>query len=195
MAKLRVQVITKTATALAPDFVVNTVYFDVFGIQGDPDYQAIANSTRDAFKARNTLPGGWGCETRVYDMADPLPRPIKATGAWQVTSAGAGLPNVREVALCLSYYSERNLPRFRGRLYVGPFVILTERPNATALDSVMALAVAIAAVGGANVDWQLYSPTRNAYSKITNVWADDEWDTVRSRGLRATTRRLALSGE
>jgi hypothetical protein len=99
------------------------------------------------------------------------------------------------VSLCLSYFSERNLPRFRGRLFIGPWNFAEERPNTSAINSLMTLATGLAAVGGIDVDWGLWSPSRNAFSKITNVWVDNEWDTQRSRGLRATTRTAAVTGE
>ncbi len=100
----------------------------------------------------------------------PERRPIKAT-AGKVATVGTGPSGPREVALCLSYYSERNLPRFRGRLFIGPWPkdFLEERPTQFVRENLITLATAIGNVGGANVDWQLYSPTRNAYSKITNA--------------------------
>jgi hypothetical protein len=42
-----------------------------------------------------------------------------------------------------------------------------------------------------NWDWVLRSPTDKAFKPITDVWVDDEWDTMRSRGLRATQRITA----
>jgi hypothetical protein len=200
MSKVRVQVITRTAGALAVDHIVNTVYFDDFNV--DPtagtDWQAFANSVRDAFLARGGLPFLYGVETKVYNQADAKPRPVKAFGNFVLGSAGSGGPvGVREVALCLSYFSERNIPRFRGRIYVGPWQsgFMTERPNASAIAALTGLATALQGIGGPDVDWGLWSPTRAAFSKVTAGWVDDEWDTQRSRGRRPTTRTTFTTNE
>jgi hypothetical protein len=197
MAKLRFQVVTRRQGELAIDHVVNSVYFDVLGIGpgSEPDYAALAVSVRDAFRQRGGIPAGYGVEVTCYDMADAKPRPIKATAPWMFSNNAAGESVPREVALCLSYYSERNIPRFRGRLFIGPWSYAVERPVLGQRQNLTQLATALGAVGGANVDWQLYSPTRNAFSKITNGWVDDEWDTVRSRGLRATLRENFVTNE
>jgi hypothetical protein len=197
MSKIRAQVSTHRAADLPIDHIVNTVYFDDFNIDptGGTNWQTIANDIRGAFNARDTQPGGYGCEVKVYNMADAEPRPVKAAAPWVASGSGSGASAAREVSLCLSYFSERNLPRFRGRLYIGPMVNALERPTPYVVNSLIALADRLAAIGGPDVDWQLYSPTRGAFSKITDVWVDDEWDTIRSRGLRATTRSRKATGE
>lgn len=200
MAKIRVQVISRRSTDLAIDHIVNTVYFDDFNI--DPtsgtDYQNFATSVRDVFRARPGYAVGFLVETKVYDMGDSEPRPVRATApplgptGGLVTDSGP-----REVALCLSYYSDRNVPRQRGRLFIGPWGAGQQalRPTAAIIAGLVTLAGGLANVGGADVDWQLYSPTTNSYLKISNGWVDDEWDTVRSRGLRATSRSTFTTGE
>jgi len=122
-----------------------------------------------------------------------------------ITQASASESGPREVALCLSYYAEQNVPRRRGRLYIGPFTdaAMEIRPPAgNAIGAVASLAPALAAVGGADVDWCLYSPTNDVATAgatklrtITNWWVDNEWDTVRSRGRRATSRISGVTGE
>jgi hypothetical protein len=197
MSKIRVQVITRRATHLAVDHIVNSVYFDDFNL--DPtagtNWQNFANQVRDNFVARSTLPGGYGVETKVYNMADAKPRPVKATGAWVQTTNSLPSNAPREVALCLSYFSERNIPRFRGRLFIGPFYEASERPAANIIASVKDVYERMASVGGIDVDWGLWSTTRNAFSKITAGWVDNEWDTVRSRGLQPTTRDTYTTNE
>jgi len=198
MSKIRAQVVTRRATHLAIDHIVNTVYFDDFNLPGGngTDWQAMANDVRGVFNGRDFLPNGYGTEVKVYNMADAEPRPIKATAPWVETpQSGFSSEAPREVALCLSYYSERNLPRFRGRLYIGPFYGAALRPTLGFINSVKALATGLANVGGPDVDWGLWSPTRSAFSKITNGWVDDEWDTVRSRGLKANSRSVYVTNE
>jgi len=198
MSKIRVQVITRRATDLAVDHIVNTVFFDDFNV--DPtsgtDWQAFANDVREVFRTRTSGLGYlYGVETKVYDMADPMPRPVKAVGAWVQGGTTSQDATPREVTLCLSYYSVRNIPRFRGRLSIGPWGFAAERPNAGQIASLVTLAGGLADVGGVDVDWGLWSPTRNAFSKITAGWVDNEWDTQRSRGLKATTRATYTTSE
>src|SRR5215204_2864361 len=62
----------------------------------------------------------------------------------------------RELALCLSFYSQRNLPRQRGRLYLpaplfgsAPAV----RPSTTERNKVATLVPILTGLGGVDVDW------------------------------------------
>jgi len=97
----------------------------------------------------------------------------------------------RELAICLSFYSERNRPRQRGRLYIphaffGSGVGL--RPGAADRGRVGELATIFANLGGTDVDWVVFSRADNAARSVSDWWVDDEWDIIRSRGLRPTTR-------
>jgi len=57
---------------------------------------------------------------KVYDFADAKTRPILLQVDFNIAASlgGGGVPE--EVALCLSYYTDRNLPSHRGRIYLGP---------------------------------------------------------------------------
>jgi hypothetical protein len=197
MSKICVQVITRRVGDLAIDHIVNTVHFDDFNvaIQGGTDWQAFANDVRDVFRQRGGIPNGYGVETKVYNHADAKPKPVKATGVWIAANNAAGESVPREVSLCLSYFSERNIPRFRGRIFVGPWNGAVERPGAGQRQALLSLANGLEGIGGPDVDWGLWSPTRDAFSKITAGWVDDEWDTIRSRGQRPTLRTPFTTSE
>jgi hypothetical protein len=116
--------------------------------------------------------------------------------ATSVYGAGVFTPSAipGELALCLSYYGGDAGPSKRGRLYV-PYTVINNttaslgaRPNSADRTKVGTLVGLFAGLGGANVDWGVWSPTRNAFTKADHWYVDDEWDTVRSRGLRPTTR-------
>jgi hypothetical protein len=100
--------------------------------------------------------------------------------------------NPRELAICLSFYADRNIPRHRGRLYFpAPIVAgssLSVRPSSIAMNAVAAFVPVFAGLGGVDVDWVVWSEKDRTARKVTNWWVDDEWDVVRSRGLRPTTR-------
>jgi hypothetical protein len=197
MSKVRVQVMTHRLNELPRDWCVNTVYFDDFNVDptGGTNWQTFATDVRDAFRARAGTPPDYGVECKVYNMADAQPRPIKASAPFAFSTNTGAVGQAREVALCLSYFSERNLPRFRGRLFIGPWSTSPERPYPSQQATLVTLAGALANIGGPDVDWGLWSPTRAAFSKITAGWVDDEWDTVRSRGMRATGRQVFATSE
>lgn len=98
----------------------------------------------------------------------------------------------REVACCLSFYSGQNVPRKRGRLYMPLFVLAAAsaglRPSSGQRTKIGDVATILADLGGVDVDWVVYSRANDSALPVSNWWVDDEWDTIRSRGLRATTR-------
>jgi len=172
---------------------VNTVYFDVSegGAFPGADVDKLVDDTIAAFRAVNGL-AFKSFLGKAYRLSDAKPRfPISvrepAPGADNATGP-------HEVALCLSYFAGQNRPRTRGRIYLGPFTaasVSAERPNQFLITNCLNLGRALADVGGVNVDWNMRSVKDNALRKITGIWVDDEWDTQRSRGLRATSRQTA----
>jgi len=131
-----------------------------------------------------------------YNAEGPPPHFPLGTGVVNADTFSA-CAGPREVALCLSYYSGQNVVRRRGRLYVPVGAISGTlygvRPNSTIQSKVLALAPILQGVGGTSLAWAVYSRADSAAFPVTDVWCDDEWDTVRSRGLKATSRITASS--
>lgn len=139
-------------------------------------------------------------EYRIYDLGEPPPRTRRV-------QAAAPLPNrtfaplPAEVALTMSFFAGRNLPRNRGRIYLGPFGVnalanVNLRPNVQAT-LIAGIADRASNVGRTteNVTWVMVTrggtkaPLDPPGAKvITAGWVDDGWDTVRRRGLAPTTR-------
>jgi hypothetical protein len=130
-------------------------------------------------------------EVRVYDLGQPAPRYPKIrtfTGTIPNTMA---LPS--EVAACLSYVSEENQPRNRGRIYLGP---LSQSASELADNRAVvklnfrhsALASAQRLIDKPTFTWSLWSPTSAQMKQITGLWMDNAYDTQRRRGERATHR-------
>jgi len=104
-----------------------------------------------------------------------------------------------EVALCLSYSAVDNAagpPRWRGRIYL-PISGGSARPFDSQRDALLAFGQALAAAGNfGNTTWMMLSRIGTGtpaapvpvYRKIESISVDDEWDTQRSRGMRALTR-------
>jgi len=163
---------------------------------GGVDGQNFVNDLRTAMV---TYAGGNKPTTvKMYDAQAPAPNfPIASASGGPATAPGSGVP--REVALCLSYYSAQNVKRRRGRLYVPGEIVnlnaVTVRPTNQQMTKCGALAQLLADAGGADVDWCVYSRLNDAAYSVSNWWVDDEWDTVRSRGLRSTTRLAGTVNE
>lgn len=129
---------------------------------------------------------------KVYDAqkAPPnYPLETRVNGTGFSTSA-----KPREIALCLSYYSTYNRPRYRGRLYIpGQFIsgAFDLRPSAAQMTIAKNWGTALSSNMPEGHNWVVYSRMNDEAYGVTDWWVDDEWDIQRSRGLRATTRQVA----
>jgi len=144
---------------------------------------------------------------KVYALNDSPPRIPQADATYAlVNTGGAGTP--AEVALCLSYQAtpQSGIPqaRRRGRVFIGPIsaggVALINGSRHVAATYTAALATAGAnlrnAANATNTPWVVYSPTTAAFDGdiaasylVANGWVDNAWDTMRSRGPKATVRQ------
>jgi hypothetical protein len=176
------------------DALVITPHFNDTLVGSDP--QGLCDDLADGLAAFST-------ETRqvivtAYDAQGtppvfPVASAIRNTGVAPIST----IP--REIAICLSFYSERNLPRNRGRLYIPACIIgqsLDERVPALGQRAKVAELVPLfTGLGGTDVDWVVYSRRDNQPRSVSNWWIDDEWDTVRSRGFRPSERTEGTVGE
>jgi hypothetical protein len=146
------------------------------------------------------LPAGLGdtAEVRVYDVSDPLPREPQIITYPFPASGGTALPS--EVAVCNSYFADRNLPRQRGRIFIGPVTTAamgsgSPFPVRVKLEMRQSLAEAskdlVELGAGAGFNWCVRSQAGvgvTTFSPITDGWVDDAFDTQRRRGEKASTR-------
>lgn len=145
-------------------------------------------------------------EIRVYNMADPQPRVPLLVTTYNPPSVANTNPNLpTEVACCLSYVAQRQsgtpVGRSRGRIYLGPFRSqalsggtgsLPPVVNGDLINSIILAATKLAEYGEDPEDpvvWSLYSTTDQTMRKIVGGWVDDEFDTMRSRGMAYTFRQ------
>lgn len=205
MTDIRCQIITRRASDLPRDYIVNTVHFTTDTLFNNPSWQTLANDVRNLWTStRTNHPPGYGVEVKVYDLDDPIPRPIKATAVWTAHPTTSSTPGPREVAVCLSFRGDQNVPRKRGRIFIGPMRqdVMLERPSADLRTNVLALATGLANIGGFDINWCVRSrfpilpgDQGGTMWPVQASWVDDEFDTIRSRGLRGTTRAVGVHSE
>lgn len=146
-------------------------------------------------------------EYRLYDLTDPKPREPTFV-APNTQPVGAGVPMPYEVATVLSFYSGRNLPRLRNRVYLGPItsdVVTTGEINSDpqidpafmqlVFDGANAMAANVRSTAGGVGDelqagaWHTFSTFDvPGQTPVTNMWMDNAFDTQRRRGSAATFR-------
>ena len=155
--------------------------------------QALADKLLVNLKTISTISATIPVTIKIYDAEKPPPSFPLAQAQQGGTPPLSTTP--REVALCLSYYSTYNRPRFRGRLYI-PYTYITGslggRPTPTQRQFVLnSWGSALGRGLPPNMNLIVWSRFDKKAYGVTNMWVDDEWDTVRSRGLKGTVRDLA----
>jgi hypothetical protein len=185
-------------TALPRDAMTINPHFRHQGVLpgDDPTYATLANDLATGLNGWGTGSANRQLTVKLYDLADTEPRRPKATKVLNTGLASAS-SYPREVCLCLSFFGGNNLPQNRGRLYIPMWATGGSaglRPDAAQRTKAGDLVPVLAGLGGVDIDWIVWSPTRNAATKVTNWFVDDEWDTQRRRGLRPTTRTAGTTG-
>jgi hypothetical protein len=226
MANLRAQVVFHSQSGKPEDRVVNTFHFQA-GTHSDGTAEAIKNKLASFYNVSTPIAqtGGTGiagylsnsisrgtfpAEVRVYNLADPKPRlPIVKTFILGNASDMTALELPSEVALCLSFFGTRNLPRLRGRVYLGPFLntalsddsgaAYKSRPAPNLVDTIRQAAKGLLQ-GFTEASWAVWSnglytvnkvpqpPVPGSSALVTAGWVDNAWDTQRRRGFDASTR-------
>jgi len=185
MAIYRAQIGFSMDSALPRDVVtINPHYF------GD-NAQGLADALKANLIANAQVVQAIPFVIKVYDAEKAPPSYPLATASNGTGFFTSAVP--REVAICLSYYSTHNRPSYRGRLYLPVALVggtCAVRPTTTQRTNALAWKNTLSQNLPAQHNWVVYSPKLGQSNGVTNVWVDDEWDTVRSRGTRGTTRSL-----
>lgn len=197
MAIYRMQCSFGADTAFPRDRLTITPHFKrTTLIPGSGDEQGL---TDDLAAALNTwLANGREVVVKCYDAEKAKPNPPLSTKTYNPGLTPASNGN-REVALCLSFFADSNVPRRRGRLYIPAIFLATGalpvRPTQSQRDSLLQFVNIFKNLGGIDVDWVVWSRASRQAHTVTNWFSDDEWDVQRRRGLRPTTRSVGtLSG-
>lgn len=184
MAHYKVQISWPLDSALPRDRVAITPHY--FGDNPGALANALKANLLAARVGGATIP--W--ELRVYDAQKAPPSYPLATASNPGTTPISSYP--REVCLVLSCYSSYNRPRYRGRVYIPPMYITAARgarPTAQQISDALDWGGILGRNLPSQHNWEVWSPTDQTGRTISDYWVDDEWDIVRTRGLRGTTRQ------
>jgi hypothetical protein len=207
------QAILRGASGLPEDVFINNWYFRNDGtLATGPEIHTAIKKVLDSFyitpAANGSSVSGFfplGVVSpmlyRIYDLGQPPPRTRNQLESAPL-AASRTTPLPYEVSLCLSFYAGQNVPRRRGRIYVGPFgtkALVGSTGNLPLPDATLTAALVdrASAVGRTteNVTWVMVTrggtvaPFEPANARvITAGWVDSAWDTQRRRGLAATGR-------
>jgi hypothetical protein len=193
MSIYRLQVSWQFDTVAPRDAMVITPHFAIDGNVGSLD--GLCKDMVDGLQAITPIPGEVRC--KAYD-AQGTP-PVYPVGDY-IVNKGLTHPHTypRELALCLSFYSGRNVKRQRGRIYLPPrfLQVETDKTNpVTPIAKMDQVADLFEGLGGINVDWVVYSRLLDKAFPVTNYWYDNEWDVMRSRGRPANLRYTGTTAE
>jgi hypothetical protein len=199
----RVLAIQQGVSGLPRDRFVNSWAFANFGAVVEADffenvrlalsgfYNGIVLHLANSYRVLGPM------EVRMYATVDPVPKQPRAIRTIQVprNANASTIPN--DVAAVMSFRAGANLPRQRGRLYIGP-VGINAMSGSTTADSSVSQAFREALVARAvilrdavNPTWGIISQVDRVFRQVSDIWVDDQPDTQRRRGLRATTRTMS----
>lgn len=207
MGVKRAMVVFESGSNLPEDRIVNTWHFSPASGGLDISNALIAFYNSGTPNIASFL-SGYAVRTanksqiRVYDLSDPMPREPEVF-TWTLGASGGGTPLPREVCACLSYFSDRNIKRQRGRIYLGPLTTTavengpSDQVLTTAFRGAVGGRATTLATFGPSAQWVVYSPTEAATSgaeyagmPVTEGWVDDSIDIQRRRGAKAGTRTI-----
>lgn len=209
MTNFQVRAILPYTTGLPGDEVVNTFavigptasalitpFTNFYNVDTGPTTTSIADVI-NRYVTRVTN----GCRFEIYsvDLATGATGSPLLVSPWTLatTSLTTGSPN--EVALCTSFAS--TVPpgvspaRRRGRVYIGPFVdgasggSLPNRPGTSLVNTLQLATKRLATeLVTAGAELAVWSRKDAAMYPVVRGWVDDEWDTMRSRQVEASSR-------
>lgn len=153
----------------------------------------------DTLETNNVLCGRaqTGHTIKIYPAVTTTPNYPIDESSFNLTGSPPGVDLPLEVNLCISYANDSAtiVPRARrrGRIYISGFTELMNtagRPTSTVYQLLADTYLAYVDAMNAEPDFAaaIWSRTNGSLYPIERIWCDDEWDTMRSRGGKSTTR-------
>jgi len=138
---------------------------------------------------------------KIYSAVTTPPNYPIDTYSFNLPAAPGAIDLPLEVALCVSYANDSAVivprARRRGRIYIsgwGESDNTAGRPVSTAYEGLTAAYEDYCNTLNADTDFQasVWSRTNGILYPIERIWADNEWDTQRSRGGKSTARSTVV---
>jgi len=203
MPIMRAQVTIGKSGGIPEDAVMNTWHLDCPA--ADAATAAIIHTQLSLFyttvdSLMSSTVDAANVSVEYFNLFDLPPRvPVHTASITGMLVAGTAMPD--EVAICLSIAasitSGVNPRRRRGRLFLGPFGtaagVVTGGAFRVASTARTQIANAAKAFNDAGIadpawTWVVFSATDLVGRPVVRGWVDDAFDTVRSRGPKASTR-------
>lgn len=204
----KAQVVFKGASNLPEDVFVNNFYFrnsdnlNPFSTLPDAIQAVLSSFYTGTTPAAGTVASYLSpkiqrlAEIRIYDLGQAPPREPTLRNFTLPAQTGDVLP--AEVACVLTFHGPRNLPRQRGRVFIGPLrtAVLDQTPptdvrlSMTALPAALRDRAAMMASTTQNVDWVVVSQVGAVATVVERGWVDNAFDTQRRRGQKPNVRAL-----
>ena len=204
---IRAQVVFENVSKKPEDRIVNTFHFtDEAGYSTTTHWHWLARfyteptapntASVSSYLSPKLSRDAFACQVRLYDLGQAPPREPEVH-FFTLDPAGSSSPSVpNEVCSVLSFYGDRNLPRQRGRIYIGPLAATAIEDGTPDLrvSGAFRNAVADAArtlrTGDGTFKWCVYSTVSGSpvTHDVTAGWIDNAFDTQRRRGAAATDR-------
>lgn len=161
------------------------------------DAQALCDDLAAAINTW-TVPATKMITVKAYNLQGAKPNyPLASKTLGSTPSPTIGVP---QQALCLSFYSGLNQPRKRGRLYLPAWTMTntgaelsSSVASATLRTKAAALVPIFAGLGGANVDWIVWSRVAQSAGRVDNYFIDESWDIQRRRKVKSTQRTVGTT--
>lgn len=185
-------------SALPRDAIVNTIYLrhNTVGVITGFDTDALAADLAQVYEEKLFVGTALRAITvKAYDTAGPPPHDPVSVHVRNPDGVPVPASSPSEIALCLSFKGGQR-PWERGRIFLAPWMTqegrmpqnISARPYDALMTPLLDLAEGFAGLGGIDIDWVVHSKTHATDTKVQSAWVDDEWDTQRRRGLKATRR-------
>lgn len=138
-----------------------------------------------------------GHSVKIYANDTSVPNYPIYESTWSLADDPGPVDMPQEVALCISYANDsaNSVPRGRrrGRIYISGWAEATNFQGRPFTDTCADVADAFKSYCDTmnaltDVSVSVWSPTELTAFDIERCWVDNEWDTLRSRGTRATIR-------
>lgn len=206
----RAQVVFQGKSGLPEDQFVNTFTFRNEGVASRSQMVDAINERINAFYDVPVTQTGQSISSfltsilmnaayrvKVYDLGEAPPRTVSETEQ-TLTLLPAAAPLPPEVACVASFFGQKNTPRTRGRVFLGPLAqAATEVRNGSvffteAFRTTVAHAMRRQTQNGQTniARWHVVSTTYGTATPVLQGWVDDAPDTQRRRGAKATTRLI-----